>query len=270
MTGSVFSTKPPLVVSEFEGEVRFNTTETTKAPVRFGLIALATDLTIERDARRLLPQEEAILHVTRVPFANPTTPENLRAMAPKLADAAALLVPDIPLSAICYGCTSASVAIGDAEVARAIGIARPGVPVITPISAAVQAFRALGTARIAVLTPYLAETTAPMLDYFDAAEITVTRCTCLGLADDRDMARLSDDTLLNAARAADTPDAEALFLSCTALPALPLIARLEAELGKPVITSNQASFWAMLRLTDLPMPMGYGRIFGCREMAPRT
>jgi maleate isomerase len=252
----------PRIVSEFDGELEF---DAPGRPVRLGLIALATDLTIERDARRLLPQDDVALHVTRVPFANPTTPENLRAMAPKLADAAALLLPEIPLAAICYGCTSASVAIGDAEVARYIGQARPGVPVVTPILAAAQAFRALGAARISVLTPYLPETTAPMLDYFDAAGIAVARCSCLGLPDDRDMARLSARTILAAARDADTPEAEALFLSCTALPAVPLIAALEAELGKPVITSNQASFWAMLRLAGLPVPADFGRIHAFGE-----
>ncbi len=146
---------------------------------RLGLIALATDLTFERDAARLLPPDEAALHVTRVAFENPTTPESLRAMAPRLTEAAGLLVPGLPLAAICYACTAASVAIGDEAVAAAVHAARPGVPVVTPISAALAAFEALGVARVALLTPYLARTAQPMVARFADAGMTVTRAVLL-------------------------------------------------------------------------------------------
>jgi maleate isomerase len=79
---------------------------------RIGLILLATDLTTERDVARLIEPDEAGVHATRVAYANPTTPANLRAMAPRLGEAAALLAPGEPLAAICFGCTSASVVIG--------------------------------------------------------------------------------------------------------------------------------------------------------------
>ena len=82
-------------------------------PRRFGLIALATDLTIEADAARLMP-EGTRLHVTRIGFDNPTTPENLRATAPRIADAARLLVPGVALEGIGFGCTSAGALLGDA------------------------------------------------------------------------------------------------------------------------------------------------------------
>lgn len=213
--------------------------------VRFGLIALSTDLVLERDAARLLPATAA-LHVTRVGHTNPTTPDTLRRMAPHLAGAAALLVPGAPLAAIAYGCTSATVTIGDGLVVQAIGQGRPGVPVVTPPDAAVAGFRALGVRRIALVAPYLAETTAPMAAYFAAAGLEVVTAHCLGLADDRDIARLTPDTLCRAAEAADGPPVQGLFLSCTNLPALDLVPGLEARLGKPVVTSNLALIWRLL------------------------
>ena len=252
----------------------FDTVSLSKVPVqfndpsaiaRFGLVALATDMTSERDLYRQLPGDTVAIHVTRVAFANPTTPENLRKMAPRLTEAAALLEPVQPLKAICYSCTSASVAIGDDAVKASIQAAVGDVPVVTPSGAARLAFAALGVRRLALLTPYLVDTTQPMADYFAKHGMELCRVECLGLEDDRDMARVSDQTILNAAVAVDTPDAEALFISCTGLSAINVIAELEERLGKPVITSNQASAWAMSRLGGFAdhKPVQFGRLYEC-------
>ena len=236
------------------------------AVARLGLIALATDLTIERDAARLIPKAEAALHVTRVAFENPTTPENLRSMRPSLTAAAELILPGMTLRAIGYGCTAASVVIGSEAVADAIHAARPGVPVATPPDAALEAFKALDVTRIALLTPYLPRTTAPMVTFFEARGIDVVSAHCLGIEDDREMALVRTETVLAAAEAANVPEAEAVFLSCTALPALGLIDRLEQLLGKPVVCANQALLWRLLHNAGLaPAPGAWGRIF---EVAP--
>jgi maleate isomerase len=234
----------------------------SSAVTRFGLIALATDLTSERDAWRILPVDRAALHVTRVPYDNPTTPENLARMAPRLTAAADLLVPGIDLTAICYSCTAASVEIGDAAVADAIQKARPGVPVVTPPDAAIAAFSALGINRIALVTPYLVETTEPMAAYFARRGLEIVSAQCLGLSDDRDMARISSASILDAVEAADRTAAEGVFLSCTALPALAVIDAIEQRIGKPVVSSNQASFWRMAQIAGLPpLPGAPGRLF---------
>ena len=233
---------------------------------RIGLILLATDLTTERDAARLIGPDEAGMHATRVAYANPTTPENLRLMAPRLGEAAALLVPDEPLAAILFSCSSASVAIGERPVRDAIAVGRPGVPVITPTDAACEALAALGARRIALLTPYLPVTSETVAAHFTSLGFDLVRSRCMGLADDREMARVLDAAILAAAREADSPEADALFISCTALPALAVAARIEAAIGKPVVTSNGASLWRLRRLAGLASPLpGYGRLF---EAAP--
>jgi maleate isomerase len=231
------------------------------AVARLGLIVLSTDLTTERDAARIVPPDHAAVHVARVPFTNPTTPENLRRMAPLLTRAAELILPDEPLAGIYYACTSASVVIGDAEVAAAIQLARPGVPVVTPSAASLDAFAALGVRRVALVTPYLPCTTAPMVDYFAQSGLEIVSARCLGMEDDRDMARVSAQTIIDAVQDADCDAAEAVFLSCTALPALGVIDTLEARLGKPVVTSNQAGLWRMLRHAGLVADRAPGRIF---------
>jgi len=234
-------------------------TDTPSAPVRLGLIALATDLTLEHDLAQLLP-DTTRLHVTRLAFVNPTTPENLRAMAPGIAAAADLLVPGIDLAAIGFGCTSGAVVIGDAAIDAAIALVRPGVPVCTPARAAVQGFRHLGITRIALLTPYVAQTTAPVAEYFAQAGLEVVNTHGLNMEDDRDIARLTPAALRAAARHADHPRAEALFVACTSTPVMALIPVLETALGKPVLSSNQALGWAMLAAAGIE-GRGPGQLF---------
>lgn len=226
---------------------------------RLGAIVLATDLTLERDLVSLLPDHVA-LHVARIDFNNPTTPENLCAMAPDLSQAASLLVPGVDLAAIGFGCTSGAVVIGDARIRRAIGAVRPGASVTTPAMATLAALAELRAQRVAILTPYLPQTTAPVLEYFQQAGLQVMRAHGLGLEDDRDIACIAPDAILEAVAQADHPQAEALFISCTAMPVLRMIPELEAMLGKPVLSSNQVLGWHMLGLAGIVSP-GPGRLF---------
>ena len=229
---------------------------------RLGLIVLATDLTSERDYGRLMPRDTSGVYTTRVAFENPTTPDNLRLMAPRLTAAAALLLPGESLDAVCYSCTAASVVIGDDAVREAIQLSCPGVPVVTPSGAALQAFRALKVNRLAILTPYLIETSEPMAAYFSHNGVEITAFECFGLEDDRVMARVHRKDIVEAACRLDHSGSEAIFISCTALPSIAAIHEVESRTGKPVVTSNQASAWAMLRHAGLAdQPLGYGQLF---------
>lgn len=215
---------------------------------RVGLIILATDHTTEVDFQRMVASERIGVYATRIPYANPVTPENLRAMQPSLTAGAALTLPDEPLDVVMYSCTSASVVIGDAEVKAAVKAAKPTAAVVTPTAAAVSGLKALGARRISVLTPYTLETSRPMADYFLALGFDIARFTCLGLTDDREMARISHEEIIAFAREAMAPDSDALFISCTAVRAAGVAAAIEAVIGKPVVTSNLATAWACLRL----------------------
>lgn len=222
---------------------------------RFGMIALATDLTIEGDAARLMPPGTQ-LHVTRIAFENPTTPESLRRTGPRLRNAAELILPGVALEGMLFGCTSASAVLGD-EVTALIG---PRAPVTTPLSAALRACEALGVGRLSLLAPYRAETTTLVAGHLARHGVEVVAQSSMGHADDRDMGMLTPEAVIEAALAADHPHADALFLSCTALPAVPVIDRLEMMLGKPVLSSNQVSFWSMLDTAGISGD-GPGRLF---------
>lgn len=215
---------------------------------RIGLIILATDHTTEVDFRRMVASDRIGVYVSRIHYANPVTPENLLKMQPALMEGAGLILPDETLDAVMYSCTSASVVIGDRNIEAAIHASKPGVPVVTPTAAAVKGLQALGAKRISVLTPYTIETSRPMADYFVDLGFTIDRFTCLGLSDDREMARIAPDEIASFACEALDPQSDALFISCTAVRAAEVAARIEAETGKPVVTSNLATAWACLRL----------------------
>lgn len=215
---------------------------------RLGLVILATDHTTEPDFRRMVASDRIGVYVARIAYANPTTPQNLHRMQPALTEGASLILPGEQLDAICYSCTSASVVIGDAKIEAAISRAKPGVPVVTPTMAAMRGFKALGVRRISVLTPYVTETGQPMADYFRRHGFDLASFTCLGLEDDREMARIKPSALVDLAREATADDAQALFISCTALRSAAVAAEIEAAIGRPVVTSNQATAWNCLRL----------------------
>lgn len=228
---------------------------------RVGLILLGTDHTTEADFARLVASERVGVFATRIAYANPVTPENLAAMQPRLTAAAALLLPDEPLDVVCFSCSSASVVIGDAAVEAAIRVAKPGVAVVTPPLASVAGLKALGAERISVLTPYTVETSRPMARYFEERGFDVRSFRCLGLDDDREMARISTASLVEAATAATAPDAEALFISCTALRAAACADEIERAIGRPVVTSNQSTAWAVLHACGVaPRGVGAGRL----------
>ncbi|NDW05930.1 ectoine utilization protein EutA [Jiella pacifica] len=230
---------------------------------RVGLILLSTDHTTELDYARLVSSDEIGVYASRVEYANPTTPENLLAMRPRLAEAAAAILPGSDLDAVCFSCSSASAVIGDVAVTEAVQAGKPGIPVVTPALAAANALTALGTRRIAVLTPYLAETTRPLVEYMEKKGFELSAVSCLGFDDDRVMARISRTALIEVAAAAMTDEAEALFISCTALRAVSVVADIEARIGRPVVTSNQATIWECLQHCDAALKLANaGRLFG--------
>jgi maleate isomerase len=232
-------------------------------PRRLGLLLLATDLTTEGDFARHAAPLGLALHATRVPFANPTTPDSLRAMAPDLGTAAGLIAPGLPLAALYYACTAASVVIGDDEVRRQVAAGRPGVPVVTPPSAARLALRALGARSIAVVTPYTQDVTERVAGWFAGAGLRIVRAGCLGLGDDRDMARLDPGCLPALVRDFVPAAVDAVFVSCTALPSASAVPAMERACGRPVVTSNQAALWQALRLAGMAGPLaGLGRLGG--------
>ena len=221
--------------------------DTRPVATRIGLVALATDHTTETDFARMMQGHDIGVYVNRIGYENPTTHESLLRTGPRLADAAAEILPDEPLDVLVYGCTAASVVLGNDKVAEHMNSAKPNTPSVTPSSAALDAFKALGAKKVSVLTPYTQDVTDSLVTYLSQHGLEVVNANCFGLSDDREMARVSKESIIEGGVAACASDADALFISCTAVRAASCIAQLEARLGKPVVTSNQAMVWRCMR-----------------------
>jgi len=202
------------------------------------------------------------LFTNRVLNANPLTIENLRAMSGDITRAATGILPGLGVDVMIYGCTSGTVAIGEAKLQRLIQIAQPGVPVTNPVAAARAALQAFDALRISILTPYSKIVNAAVLKCFQDQGFDVLNIEGFGLEDDIEMAGLPSAAIFEAGMQICDQEAEALFISCTAIRSASVANELEQKLGIPVVTSNQALVWHCLQLIDNPAPVsGFGRLF---------
>ena len=228
-----------------------------------GLVVLATDHTIEYEWRKIFSMAGVGLYESRILNSPDITPESLAAMEAGIADATRVILPGARLDVVAYGCTSASMVIGEEGVFARIREARPEVACTTPVTAAFAAFEVLGMRRIALLTPYIDEINQGMRRYFVDRGVEVPVMGSFNEGDDNKAARISLPSLKAAAIELGRNDAvDGVFVSCTSLRLVDVIEEIEAELGKPVTSSNHAMAWHCLRLGGIEdtLPQ-FGRLF---------
>ncbi|UOA26281.1 Maleate isomerase [Pseudosulfitobacter sp. DSM 107133] len=223
-----------------------------------GLVVLQVDETIEGDMRRLLG--DAQLYVSRVPSDARVTRETLAEMAAHLGRAASLLPPAAELAAVAYGCTSGAAQIGPEQVARLVRQGRQVAAVTDPVSALVAACGHLGLRRLALLSPYVETVSDHLRSVLDAQGIETPVFGTFAEAEEARVVRIAPDAIIEAAvDLCRTADVDGLFLSCTNLRTLPVIDRLEGQLGLPVLSSNLVLGWHMAQLAGMPVA-GPGRL----------
>ena len=228
---------------------------------KIGLVSLSTDITVENDFHAMRPAPEMGFFVNRVEFINPTTHQNLIAMQPRISEAARLILPGIDLNSIAYACTSASAAIGDENVKDAMNQGKPGTPCVTPTSGAIAGFKRLGVNKISLIAPYIKSVSEELAQYFTSLGLEIISLHYMGIEDDRDIARVSHQSIIECAKLAAKTNSDGQFYSCTALPAVAILKELEALTGKPAVSSNQAMFWHAIRSAGYDQPISqYGKL----------
>jgi maleate isomerase len=200
--------------------------------------------------------------ITRLELRGSSEAE-LAKMLNRLEEAAGLLADARP-ALLGFHCTAVSTFAPDraAEIPARITKAS-GLPAVTTADAILAALGALGAKRILLTTPYIAAVHEREIAFLAAHGCTVMGGDLMGINTNAEMAQIPPEAIAAQARGAAraAPGADACFISCTAIRSAGVIEALEAELGMPVITSNQVMAWHMLRRLGLQdQPKGFGRL----------
>ena len=229
---------------------------------KIGLVALSTDFSIEKDFNSVLLNLPIDLFVNRLPFFNPLTHENLVKMTEKLTEVTKNILPDQTLDVVAYGCTSGTIAAGIDQIINKIKSAKPNCKVITPITSAVKALKHLDLKKISVFTPYPQAIDEKVISYFKNEKFDIKSFASFNLESDLDIGKVDQNHLFEVLSNMDLKDSEALFVSCTALPALSIIDKLEKKINKIVLSSNQVLIWDTLEVIGKNNSIkGYGKLF---------
>lgn len=228
-----------------------------------GVIVLATDETLEPEFARMNDLAGVALYHSRIPMVSEIRPDTLAEMERDLPASASLLPSSLRFDVIGYGCTSASTVIGSDKVAKAIQTVFPQAKVSDPLAAIIAAGKCLDAQKLGFVTPYVPEVSRRMRQKLEDGGFEITGFGSFEESDDRVVARITETSIAEAARqVAKSAPCDAVIISCTNLRCLRIIPEIEAELGVPVISSNQALGWHMLRLAgiDEAMPQ-FGKLF---------
>jgi len=228
---------------------------------RIGLVALDSDVATERDFQAMLPPD-SVFYTSRIHCFNPITIENLKKLGPQVSAATELLIPGQRLDVIAYSCTSGTVALGYDEIVRQVRSGgRQDIKVVTPVNSALKAMEQLGVRKISLLTPYVDSVNQAMRVFIEEHGVKVLNMGSFCLDDDKEMAELAPDAIHRAAIEVCADEADALFISCTAIRAVEIIESTEQVLGKPVLSAIQTLFWQAIRATGYTAPIeGYGTL----------
>ena len=213
---------------------------------RVGLIALASDFMIEKDFINVISGKKIDFFVNRIKCYNPLTSKNLIKMSKEVTSVTKDILPDQKIDCVVYGCTSGTIAAGYRSIEKKIKKAKPNTKVTTPSTAAIKALRKMEIKKISVFTPYPKKLNNEVIDFLKKEKFIITSNSYFDIKSDIDIGKVDPEYLFKVLSRMDHKNADALFVSCTALPVLSILNRLEKKIKKIVISSNQALIWDTL------------------------
>ncbi|KAA9148897.1 Asp/Glu racemase [Amycolatopsis acidicola] len=218
-----------------------------------GVVA-SFDFTRDRELWRWVPPDVTV-YLTRT---DPISSRNPQELVTELNAARYLAGPTKQLAAVgaqavIYACTACSF-IGGTEGEKALRdemLACGASIALTTAGAVTQALAVVAARRVAVVHPYSEPVGERLRAYLTETGFDVMALRGLDLSAP-ELPDVTYDRVADLVLSGDHPAADAVFISCTALPTYDLIASLEQHLGKPVISANQATVWALLRAIARP------------------
>lgn len=227
---------------------------------RIGLLLPSSNTTQEIEYNRIMPNG-VTLHVARLPLrtVEPSSTarivEDIESESQKLADA------DVDAIVLAATAPSSRNGLGyDQELIRRIQAAS-GKQATTASTALIQALTVLHAKTLVIAAPWSEATNATSAAFIEASGVRVLAHQALGHVSNLDIGLLEDQTAYDLGLAVNRPDADAVMLACGNWLTMGIVDRLEASIGKPVLTTNQVSLWAVLRLAGYGRPVpGWGRL----------
>ena len=229
---------------------------------KIGLIALASDYMIEKDFIKIIKDKKVDFFVNRIECFNPLTKENLIKMSEKVTEVTKDILPNEKIDCVAYGCTSGTIAAGFDAIQKKIKNAKPEAIVVTPSTASIKTLKRLNIKKIAIFTPYSKKLNDEVLDFFKNENFEIKANSYFNIESDIDIGKVDTNYLYEVLSKMDLNGSEALFVSCTALPALSIIDKLEKKLNITVLSSNQTLIWDTLNsIKNKETTKGFGKIF---------
>jgi len=225
-----------------------------------GMLIPASNTTIELEYNRVLPKDYQV-HVGRLLMRTVdragwlTQDEDI--------DHQARLLGTAPIELIVLAQTTASFfAPGYDDTVTARLQAASGVPSMAAGQIVGRAVRALDARRVALFAPYGGEAAALSRRYFeDRHGLTVVAAESFANLPNREISSLGIDEATAAMARADQEDVDALVIVGGNFAAMGAIAAWERRFNKPIVTTNQATMWAIFRALDPTARLpGYGRL----------
>ena len=168
---------------------------------------------------------------------------------------------------IVYACMASSLV--DAGQWERETTERTGIPAVTAANATKEALRAVGAKSVALVCHYTPDRHQLLRDSFKADGFNVVSIETADVPDPKMVNRISTEEVYRMARKANTPEADAICLLATDLRSFPILQQLEDDLGKPVISTNQAILWKSLQAAGMkPEIQGYGRLLSGDALEP--
>jgi maleate isomerase len=235
---------------------------------RIGLLLPSSNTTQEPEFMRMLPAG-CTLHVTRLPLRNVEADATIRIVEDIESEARKLADADVDAIVLAATAPSSRRGIGyDRELIGRISSAS-GKPATTASTASIQALATLGIRRLTIAAPWGEDVNRIAAAFIEASGYQVLGHQALGHVSNLDIGLLDEQTAFELGRAVDRPDADAVMLACGNWRTLGIVDRLEAALGKPVLTTNQVSLWAVLRLAGYTQSLpGCGTLLRDHMAAP--
>lgn len=232
---------------------------------RLGILVPSGIIALEPEFRLMTP-EGVSCHYHRFAFtgghSNEEVVKHLRKTEEFIADASEMITHVRPAVVVMAG-TGVSFIGGygyDQMLINKMKERNGNLPTTTTSTSVIDAFRKMGITKVSMAMPYVEQVSRTAMKFVEDSGVKVLNAKWLNKGGP-DIAEVSKGTLYHLAREVDHPGCEAIFVSCVNLHTIEIIEKLESDLQKPVITSNQATMWNILRLANVNDKIqGYGQL----------